>query len=297
MKNIPCVICLSSKNYHILYPKNFNLKDANEITFSARRIPDRYHYRIVKCKKCGLIYSNPILEEKEIKNLYKRSKFTYDKEVDNLSQSYGYCLDQIKPQIINKDRFLEIGCGNGFFLKEASKRGFKNLWGVEPSIDAIKKSSFGVGKIINSTLESDLFKKDYFDFICFFQTLDHIVDPNKFLKICFKILKKKGLVLCITHDSNSILTKILKEKSPIFDLEHVCLFNKQTLVKIFNQNGFKVIKVFDVANRYSLAYWIKMSPLNRWTKKFIEKASNLLGFNKITLRLNVGNIGILAKKI
>ena len=59
MKEINCAICQNS-NYKILYKPNFDIKKVDYNIFSARRLPDKIHYRIVKCKKCGLIYSNPI---------------------------------------------------------------------------------------------------------------------------------------------------------------------------------------------------------------------------------------------
>lgn len=298
MKKILCALCSEENNYEILYNENFDLKAIDEKIFSARRIPDGCHYRIVRCRKCDLIFSNPILEEKKILALYAGSKLTYESEINNLKATYGSYLRKIESRLPGKERLLEIGCGNGFFLQEALKQGFEKVYGVEPSAGAVAKASPKIRKKITiDFFGPGLYKDNYFDVICFFQTLDHIVDPNLFLKTCYQILKKNGIVFCITHNTDSIFTKILREKSPIFDIEHVYLFNKKTLRQIFKKNKFEVIDIFDVANEYSLGYWIKISSLGRRTKKFIKKVSVLLNFDKITIKLKVGNIGILVKKM
>jgi len=296
MKKINCALCLKS-NYEVLYKENFDLALVNEKTFSARRIPDGCHYRIVRCQKCGLIYSNPILEEGKIKQLYCQSRLTYSLETDNLRKTYGRLLKKVKGASFEGESLLEIGCGNGFFLEEALGQGFKEVWGVEPSVDAAKKASRGIRKRIKiDVFRPGLFPKSYFDIICFFQTLDHIINPNLFLKTCFEILKNNGVVLCVTHNSKSFLNKVLGEKSPIFDIEHIYLFDKKTLIKLFEKNKFSVLDVFDIANDYSLNYWIKIFPLGRRIRNLLEKIISFLSLDRKIIKLKAGNIGLIAQK-
>ncbi len=297
MKNLTCAICGENTPFEILYPANFKREQIGSDLFSARRIPDRCHYRIVRCLKCGLIFSSPILEEKIIHRLYKESELTYDPEIVNLKKTYGSCLKKIINYIPRKDNLLEIGCGNGFFLEEALSYGFKNVRGVEPSVDAANKAGREIKPFIKvNNFQSKLFKNNFFDMICFFQTLDHVINPNLFLKDCFKILKRKGIIFCIVHDSGSNLVKVLGEKTPIFDIEHTYLYNKITLKKIFEKNDFEVVKVMNIANGYSLGYWIRLLPLGTQFKKLVEKTIILLHLEKINLKIKAGNIGIVAKK-
>jgi len=295
MKQQKCAVCKNSGNYEILYKENFNKKKVDEKVFSARRMPDKLHYRLVKCKKCGLIYSNPILEEKEIKDLYTKAQLTYDKEIDNLKITYGRYLQNKVP--VNKGKILEIGCGNGFFLEEALKVGFKDVYGIEPSPDVVKKAPLKIRKkIAVDFYKPRSFRKNFFDVICCFQTLDHIIEPNEFIQTCFKDLKKNGYVLFITHNTRAISAKVLGEKSPIFDIEHVYLFDKNNIRKIFEDNGFEVIDVFDVVNRCSLPYLIKMFPFPISLKNASLWFLHFLGADKINFNIRFGNLGIVAKK-
>jgi len=133
--------------------------------------------------------------------------------------------------------------------------------------------------------------------ICFFQTLDHIIDPNSFLSNCRDILKTNGEIFCIVHNSNSLLANILGEKTPIFDIEHTYLYNKKTLRKIFEKNKFKIVREFNIKNEYSLKYWVRLFPTGKKIKNILEKIIKLLKLEKVTLKIGAGNIGIVARKI
>lgn len=297
MKNLACAICGENTPFEVLYPANFQREHIGKDLFSARRSPDRCHYRMVRCRKCGLIFSNPILEENIIHQLYKESHLTYGQEIANLKKTYGNYLENIINFMPRRNNLLEIGCGNGFFLEEALNIGFKNVWGVEPSVDAVSKASRKIRPFIKiNNFQPELFKNKYFDIICFFQTLDHIINPNIFLKDCFKILKKQGIIFCIVHNSGSVLAKILGEKTPILDIEHPYLYNKITLKKIFEKNNFEVVKVMDIANEYSLGYWTKILPFGIFFKNGVEKMIALFHLEKIKLKIKAGNIGVVARK-
>lgn len=292
-----CAICGKNTQFEVLYKASFKTKQIDINRFSARRIPDRCHYRLVRCLGCGLIYSNPILEENKLKDLYTGSKLTYGTELENLKNTYGYYLDKILPLSPAKNNLLEIGCGNGFFLEEAKRLGVKNVWGVEPSVDAIIKAD----RKIKPFIKKDIFRKNLFkinfDVVCFFQTLDHIVNPNEFLKDCRKILEKNGLIFCIVHNSDSAAVKLLGEKAPIFDIEHTYLYNKVTLRKIFERNMFEVIEVFDIKNEYSISYWISLLPIGTFLKNIIKKTLRLFNCQNYCLKIKAGNIGLVARKI
>jgi tetratricopeptide (TPR) repeat protein len=62
LRNTRCAICRTEGNASELYPANFDLQALKPAVFSARRLPDRVHYRLVKCNTCGLGRSDPIAQ-------------------------------------------------------------------------------------------------------------------------------------------------------------------------------------------------------------------------------------------
>ena len=298
MINTKCAICGNKEKLEVLYPATFNLSNLGPKAFSARRTPDGTHYRFVKCLNCGLIFSNPILPLTQIAKLYKDSTFDYAPESKYLKKTYGAVLERMLPRMdVQKIRLLDIGCGNGFFLERAGELGVKHVFGVEPSIPAIKIAPKHLqSKIKASIFKLGLYRPHTFDIVCCFHTLDHVIDPTAFIKEAHQILSKDGQVSVIVHDTGGLSVKLFGEKSPIFDIEHIYLFNKATLRRIFMMCGFKTADVFDIENEYPLVYWFRMIPLPSWIKKNLIKLLILLNLDKVPLKLKSGNIGIIAKK-
>lgn len=294
-----CAICGCLQDHTVIYKQNFNESDFNINIFSARRIPDRIHYQIVRCNKDNLIRSNPVLEDCSVYALYKKSKFTYEEETKNLSASYLSVLRPVLRFLSKEAKVLEIGCGNGFLLKGLHDAGYKNVFGIEPSIDAVKQSDRIIrDKITTDILRADTFKSNTFDLICFFQLFDHIPDPGNFLKICYNFLTPGGFIVALNHDVESLQSRILRERSPIIDIEHFNFFSKETMRAIFSRNNFLPIKIYSPIDTISLRNIIRYSilPIQLKTKLLSLKSGPLHSILKQKIRIILGNICLIATK-
>jgi SAM-dependent methyltransferase len=298
MIDLHCAICGEKEQLTELYVSTLGDSRISGCMFSARRTPDRMHYRFVKCLRCGLIFSTPILELGEIVALYSKSSFHYSPESKFLKKTYGQLLEKI---LSGKDstqlRLLDIGCGNGFFLEEAINRGIKDVWGVEPGKASVRiAKKFLKDRIRVNILRPELFKSGTFDIITCFHTLDHVTDPNSFLSTTRSLLKKGGRVIFIVHDTEGLSVRLFGEKSPIFDIEHIYLFNPSTLSDIFKKNRYRVEEIFNVKNSYPLSYWFRMTPIPKGIKLYLNKFLDSTHLGRIPFSLSAGNIGIIARK-
>lgn len=297
MLNIKCAICGSNENTYILYKQNFNSNVFNSKVFSARRIPDRTHYRFLKCKKCGLIFSNPIIEKSKINSLYFNSDFNYNQEAQYLKKTYfNYFKKYLLRNNSKEIKVLDIGCGNGFFLEKLRENGINNIYGLEPGkLSVMKANKYIKTRIKINILRKGVYPKKSFDVICCFHTLDHIVDINMFLKEVGDLLNKNGKIFFVVHNTDGLSVKLFGEKSPIFDIEHIYLFNQKSLENIFKKHGFNNLKVFNVKNTYPLNYWIKLFPMPNLLKSFTLKAFDITKIGLLPLTLSAGNIGIVGE--
>jgi len=295
LKRIKCPICESDYNYKILYKKNFKLSNLNTKIFSARRLPDKIHYQLVKCNKCGLVRSTPTVDIKYLNLLYKKSLLTYDDEINNLTTTYINSIKSILKKLPKDAKILEIGCGNGFVLKAVYDLGYKNVFGIEPSTDAYNKLNLKIKKNVkNNILKPGLLNKEIFDFIFFFQTLDHIPDPNKFLKECHNLLKINGHIFAFNHNIDSFSAKLLGEKSPIIDIEHTFLYSPKTIKTIFKKNGFATNKDYSPKNILSIKHLFWLLPIPKKIK-LLMLHSKIKMLNK-TINIKLGNICIEGQK-
>lgn len=291
-QNVSCPICNSQEDYQIIYPSNFEDSDLNLKIFSARRVPDRIHYQIVRCNNCHLVRSTPTADTKTLNKLYEKSLLTYDNEIKLLKETYLKSLEPLLKELPKDSHILEVGCGNGFILEELQRKGFKNVFGVEPSKNATQKSK--IKNIKTSILKESLYKKNTFDLIFFFQTFDHIPNPNSFLKTCHQILKPGGKIFAFNHNINSLSSRLFGEKSPIIDIEHTFLYSPQTIKAIFKKNKFSIEKVSLPKNYLSLRHLVWLLPLPKNIKeKILSKNHQFL--NK-KLSVKIGNLSIIARK-
>lgn len=292
-----CAIC-GVEGYAVeLYPANFSIKSFNAAVFSARRLPDRIHYRIVRCNTCGLVRSDPVTDPQILAKLYKQSAFNYNDEVDNLKLTYGRYLSNLKKYGAEKGALLEIGCGNGFFLEEALKRGYSSVRGVEPSHDAVARAGPSVRPhIVCDIMRPNLFGQEQFDVLCMFQVLDHISDPSSLLDECFRVLKPGGLFLCLNHNVKSLSALFFGERSPVVDIEHTYLYGPDTMSRLFALHGFDVLKISSVMNIYSPYYVARLVPLPHMIKEALLKFLKIKFFRFIRLLVPLGNICLVARK-
>ncbi len=291
-----CAICRTEGNASELYPANFDFSDFNPEIFSARRLPDRIHYRMVKCNACGLVRSDPVADTATLGELYRQSTFEYGTEVANLRRTYGRYLGRLDALGGCKGSLLEIGCGNGFFLEEAQARGYTDVRGVEPGSEAIAKAAPGVReRIVCDMMRPGLFAEASFDVVCLFQVFDHLPDPAGVLAEVHRVLKPGGLVLILNHNINALSARLLGERSPIIDLEHTYLYSPTTLARLAGDQGFSTLETGAVLNEYTLHYLTRLVPFPGFLKHPLLTLLRATPLGRLPVSVPLGNLYLIAR--
>jgi SAM-dependent methyltransferase len=296
-KPTACAICATTGNARELYPATFGAESLTGGFFSARRVPDGTHHRIVVCNICGLLRSDPVIDASVLADLYAESTFDYSGEVEAITLTYERYLAKLERLAPGRRGLLEIGCGNGFFLNRALARGWSDVRGVEPSSDAIAKASADVGPaIVCDMMRPGIFEPESFDVICLFQVLDHIPEPRAVLETARDLLRPGGHILALNHNAGSLSARLLRESSPIIDIEHTYLYDHSTMRRLFEQCGFRVSSITGVRNTYSLAYLAQLLPLPSSAKSSLLKRLRRSRVGKIRLTVPLGNLCLIAER-
>jgi 2-polyprenyl-3-methyl-5-hydroxy-6-metoxy-1,4-benzoquinol methylase len=284
-----CAICRVISPYITLFsPSKLDL-EINAKIFSARRPPDRISSEWVKCIKCNLVRAKQNANL-NLSDLYEKSLFNYSNLVPNLSRTYFNILKNLKG---NQTSVMEIGGGNGFMLELLSKHGYTDILEVEPSLHAFDSASEKIRENFFTGMFDDQFRYDRkFDLLVNFHVFDHVPDPLEFLLRCKKFLNTDGYIVIAVHNQQSISAKILKSKSPIYDIEHTYLYSKKTLSQLLDLAGYKNIKVQQYWNWLTVEYLIHLMPLPVKMKLFLNSIELL---KKISVYLPLGNIHAIAK--
>lgn len=198
---------------------------------------------LIKCQSCGLVFMERIPSPSELNSHYAQYAYKSDAYLSPLTvDSYNLLLDEFEHYRMS-NQILDVGCGRGFFLQEAKKRGWQ-VHGTEYSETAVQICSQEGLDVKQGKLDPSIFDRTDFDIITSFEVLEHINNPNEELQNINSLLRKGGLFFCTTPNFNSLLRFYLKADYDVINYpEHLTYYTKGTLNKVLKQNGFKKKKL------------------------------------------------------
>lgn len=292
-----CPVCQKNAKYKEILKPHFDFSQLDDFGFSSRKIPENMHYRLVRCEVCTVLYANPAPLFSDIIMKYEKANFDSDSEANYAAQTYGKYLSQKLHMIKSFEYALDIGSGNGAFLKHLLRLGFKKVIGIEPSLAPVNAAPPELRELLlNKPFNASDYEKSSLSFVSCFQTLEHVHTPGKMAKEIFELLRPGGVVFFVDHNYTSFLAKLMGTKSPIYDIEHLQLFSEKSLKKMMEQSGFTRVVVFRIVNAYPISYWIRLLPLSIGFKNKLISLAEVLSISKVLIPLPVGNIGTIGVK-
>lgn len=148
---------------------------------------------------------------------------------------------------------LEFGCGFGEFSALLKERFDAESWAVEINNQAAEKAARKLDRVINAdALESlDKIPDNYFDCIIFFDVLEHLADPYSLLCSVKAKLVEKGVVIASLPNVRyyrTFLDFIIHgnwdyKDHGILDRTHLRFFTHKSIIKMFDQLDFEILKL------------------------------------------------------
>jgi SAM-dependent methyltransferase len=229
-------------------------------------------FDLVKCKRCGMIYINPMPRPREIKEMYEGKYFESAYHCDVSEKSYfdneeeirkrsRYFLEKIA-KYKKKGHLLEIGCAGGYFIAEAQKMGFQSE-GLDISKTAVAFARKKLGlKVFNGRLADAPFGKESFDIVYMAHILEHDVSPSRLLDETRAVLRTGGLIVVevpcflssfyyrfirlfsrITRTEKRMRVFKVKAKDDVRLPYHLYEFSPKTLRRLIRSRGFHIVEV------------------------------------------------------
>ena len=265
--------------------------------FASRKLPEYMHSRMVECAGCRMLYANPVLRQEALAEAYKDASFDSGAESRLAAVTYRAMLEPHLPVLPSRNSALDIGAGDGAFLEELLALGFHDVVGVEPSeapIAAARPSIRGYLKC--GIFAADQFAAESLDLITCFQVIEHVWDPVKIACDARALLKPGGLFVIVAHDRRAFSARVMGTKSPIFDIEHLQLFDRSTGAALLRTAGFESIAISSLRNRYPINYWIKLFQLPKTAKAAVSWMATVSRIGNLLLSLPAGNLAIVGRK-
>jgi len=298
MLEVRCNLC-GSDNCAVIYKTGNDAPAAVITSYKITEHKTDMPVRIVKCRKCGLIYVNPQPEESDITAVYTDMlDECYIGEEMGRRISSRSILKDLK-RLSKNGRLLDVGCAAGFLLDEARKEGWE-VCGVELSRWAADyaRKTLGIKDVFYGKLGSAGFADNYFDAAVIKDTIEHLTNPKGTLIEIRRILKPNGILCVNTPDIGSLISRILKARWWGVKQLHLYYFDRKRLSELLKNTGYVPVRFKSHARAFTLNYWI-----NKF-KEYSEPLHNILNLlirndrirNKV-LRINMGDqIEVYARK-
>ncbi|MCX5884384.1 MAG: class I SAM-dependent methyltransferase [Proteobacteria bacterium] len=226
---------------------------------------DKGLYNMIRCKGCGVLFADPFPSEKILNQIYQElvhDSGYQDRHMEravkwNIKNRFIPHLKLIE-EYIKPGSLLDLGCGEGRFLKVAQERAWVP-YGIELSEPMARKARevYGLENIKTGNLDFLDYPDESFDVVTFIHCLEHLTKPIRALEEAFRVIRKKGFVYIAVPTFNyrayrnmffipsNLRTKIFRILSQISPPTHIWIFSVPPLKILLNKVGFSLVKKID----------------------------------------------------
>jgi ubiquinone/menaquinone biosynthesis C-methylase UbiE len=234
---------LKFKKLDIIYILCKNCKHLNGLYDDTEYLSKKF-YQTSEQKSYSKIYieNNKKNYNKRLTNIYiPKAKFL----LDNLLKK-----EKNKNKVYKKFKFIDIGCGSGYFISALKKLKIKNICGYDPSNEMVD-----YGNKINNFQKLEFIEHDMTiskiksikgtDPICvsMIGSLEHIYNQNEILREIKKKKNIKYLYIVVPCFSPSSFIELVFDKNfqRLLAPQHTHLYSEKSLKYLSKMFGFKII--------------------------------------------------------
>lgn len=202
---------VESEHYINLYQEVLKL----DVSMYFEGIPK---VEILKCSNCSFTFFSPkkLQGQPEFYERLSHSEHYFNQDKWEFTEA----LESLKSGM----KVLEVGCGNGAFIKRAHEKGI-DIVGLDTS-----PVKLDFAEVINSTIEE--YNEDHqeeFDAVVAFQVLEHLTDIKSFVEACLKAVKKGGVLMYAVPNNRARVLRLDPKNCLNMPPHHMALFTEESL--------------------------------------------------------------------
>ncbi len=204
----------------------------------------RGRIELVLCQSCGMVYNRA----------FDSGLIRYDGEYENalhFSDVFRKYMERLAKDLVARHgvrakTVVEIGCGDGQFLKALCQAGDNDGIGFDPAFDVERHEAPANERIriLPKLFDASAVRGADVGLVCCRQVLEHIEQPEAFLARLRASLGKR--LVPVFFEVPSAMHTLLRRGFWDVIYEHVTYFSPPAIRVLFERNGFDVSKVEDV---------------------------------------------------
>ncbi|MED5329762.1 MAG: class I SAM-dependent methyltransferase [Planctomycetota bacterium] len=257
-------------------------------------------YRVVECRKCGLVYVNPRLSSKRLHEMYQEeyweserardfgyTEYLADKKL--YERTYRRRSSIIGHHLKTPGHVLDVGCAAGFFLSVMREQNWE-ISGVEIAKPMVEyaATTLDLPNIVEGDLLSVEVPPKTYDLITLWDVIEHLEDPIAHLRKAHDLLKDDGCLILETQNVASLFARVMGRKWQHYKHEeHLFHFDPRSLARLLEESGFIMAEnTSRQAGKYvSMGFIVER--LERIHKVLSRLASPLLLLKNLSLYINL----------
>lgn len=238
---------------------NCNLCEADDprLLYRIRGAQTGGVFDIVRCRVCGLVYTNPRLRRDFAATLYNQQYYAgtgFDPAFHGTTTTRlgtKMLLTWVRNEFLKSSetpRLADVGGGQGAFVAYSQELGYDALL-VEQAESCIQHAREQGLQVYHGEITDPFFQdKEYlYDVISAWEVLEHVYGPMDFLKQVYRLLKPGGLFIYSTGNVNE--ARLWRGRWGYFQIPegHVYFYSPKTMTGFLQKAGFK---------RFLDPYWL-----------------------------------------
>ena len=231
-------------------------------------------YDLVECGCCHAQLLNPLPDAEALSRFYAPHYYGSDwyKQEEKGRMFARNMLRRGDGERIQ--RFLDVGCGLGYFIRSVAHTSGWEAHGVEISPEAVNYARSELSLDVRCGELTDAgYPDQFFDFIRVNNVIEHVRDPLGFIRECRRILRKGGrFYLSVPNgpvDSAGLINYFRDEKKPPRSKDgHLFFFSRNAIDRLFQASSLGIVAAHTYGIRRGLRLIGRYPNKPRWKNPY-----------------------------
>jgi ubiquinone/menaquinone biosynthesis C-methylase UbiE len=301
VEHVACNLC-GTDDADLVYPSTLppvsdgqdtERRDGSWLAFRCTHSGYGTHPPIVRCRQCGLVYTDPRPNGSDILETYQAVEDPlYIEEREGRVLTFEHHLKPLE-RLTGKPAgrpLLDVGAYSGVFVEIAAEHGW-DAWGVEPSSWAVEQARSRGLRVVQGALETADLPDGHFDVVTMWDVIEHLTDPREALLQARRLLTPGGLLVIHTIDIESLFARLMGPRWPWLMEMHIYYFSRHTLRAMLERCGFHVLSDAPQGRYLRLGYLMNRvgalaPPLGQPAEWLVTR----LGLRSLAVPINLGDL-------